>query len=511
MAAAMLTKRGNCFAGLTRNHGVRCESVSGINIEAYVSAISEIIDAKTILAASRINGSVIVFLTSVADVDKVCANGLNVGDMCIHAEALVKPATKIVLSGVPPFITNATLDKHLNKFGRIVSTFRYIPIGIKNPELRHIKSFRRQVHMISENDSIEDIILIKHENRLYKIYVSTDKITCYKCFKKGHVQRDCRQGTRSQNKTNAAAENSQQSTNNTPNDENNQPTVETNGYNVDENTQSAPRRKDENKTDEHHIDGIEYEDRTETVEPSQDYSQSRDDDMDVGGDNTQITRLFENDLHTDDAGDDAGDDVDNDSTNNVQTDSLSTSSDFSNTSEEVVLTHPSTILHSSDPGFCVPSYSSIVSGSKPIDVFDRKVSDLDGRSDDRDEMESLSSEVSELSEVSTDDADLKLLDQDTITSFIQKSYNHKRIIEFATEFCPDLGILIKSINHYRKNTDMPGSEKIRIQRMNSKLTSYYKKVLKNPETTVSTKEKAKEVLLNTQRGIPSNTGGKQKI
>jgi len=183
----------NPFAGLTRKHGVKCRSVDGVGIESYVQSISETIGPKNIVAASRANGSVIIFLDSLKSVEEVCVVGMNdIGGTYISVDPLVKPATKVILSGVPPFIPNSVIEKELHRYGRIVSTIRIIPLGCKKPEFRHIKSFRRQVYMLGNEEHIQGVINFDFEDRQYRIYLSTDEVTCYKCFKKGHIQRNCR-------------------------------------------------------------------------------------------------------------------------------------------------------------------------------------------------------------------------------------------------------------------------------------------------------------------------------
>nr|XP_006815957.1 PREDICTED: GATA zinc finger domain-containing protein 4-like [Saccoglossus kowalevskii] len=99
MAASTASTRVNHFAGLTRKHGLKCESIDGIPIEAYVKNISAILKPVNIIAASRVSGSVIVFLDSVNAVETVCTTGLSVGDCFTHVQPLVNLPLKCLKKG----------------------------------------------------------------------------------------------------------------------------------------------------------------------------------------------------------------------------------------------------------------------------------------------------------------------------------------------------------------------------------------------------------------------------
>ncbi len=43
------------------------------------------------------------------------------------------------------------LERELVRFGKIASPFRAISLGCKNPSLKHVMSFRRQVYMFLES------------------------------------------------------------------------------------------------------------------------------------------------------------------------------------------------------------------------------------------------------------------------------------------------------------------------------------------------------------------------
>ena len=56
---------------------------------------------------------------------------------------LLNPAKKVILSNLPPFISNEALERELSGHGQIVSTMKMPSSGCKSAHVKHILSFRR--------------------------------------------------------------------------------------------------------------------------------------------------------------------------------------------------------------------------------------------------------------------------------------------------------------------------------------------------------------------------------
>ncbi|KAK3552388.1 hypothetical protein QTP86_011377, partial [Hemibagrus guttatus] len=68
-----------------------------------------------------------------------------------------------------------------------------IPTGCKDPELRHIYSYRRQAFMILNNRD-EDLNIIfetKFDVEEYTIYATSGSLKCFGCGQEGHLARNC--------------------------------------------------------------------------------------------------------------------------------------------------------------------------------------------------------------------------------------------------------------------------------------------------------------------------------
>lgn len=106
---------------------------------------------------------------------------------------LVQPAKRVILSNVPPFIKNEVIERELSRHGKFVSKMKKIPLGCKSPQLKHVVSFRRQVHMIlnNQNEELNLAMKFKIDDFHYVIFATSDSMKCFGCGQEGHVIRVC--------------------------------------------------------------------------------------------------------------------------------------------------------------------------------------------------------------------------------------------------------------------------------------------------------------------------------
>lgn len=174
-------------------NGFRCVPEPTASIEDVMVAVGDQVGHENINSASRMNKAVVVFLKNEQLVNQVIENGLWVKGMFLPATPLYAPATKVTISNVPPFIKSEVIVKELSRFGKVVSPVKMVPLGCKNPALKHVLSFRRQVHMfLNSQDKILDVSFrVNDGDSSYVLYASTESLRCFECGDIGHKRFSC--------------------------------------------------------------------------------------------------------------------------------------------------------------------------------------------------------------------------------------------------------------------------------------------------------------------------------
>lgn len=212
-----------------------------MNIEDVLLAVSQKVGGLNIKSAARMNKALVVFLTEVEMVDELIETGLEVNNMFLQLLPLSSPSKKVVISNVPPFIKDETLKGILQRYGKVTAPIKMIPLGLKNPDIKHIMSFRRFTYIIpnAQYDPLEVAIKISIEGKDYTIFISTEQMRCYVCGDHGHVRQTCPRSV------NSAGEDSS---------------------NVREETNSEPQNREENTNT---VTGEQPEQRAEISDASQ--------------------------------------------------------------------------------------------------------------------------------------------------------------------------------------------------------------------------------------------------
>lgn len=184
---------GQTPPNLSLRNGCRCVPEPGVTIEELLVVVGEQVGFDNIVSASRMNKAVVVFLKTESLINQLTVSGIWVKEMFVPVTPLSAPATKITISNVPPFISNDVITKELQRFGKIASPVRMIPLGCKNIALKHVTSFRRQVFMFltSPERTLEVSFRVNQGDNSYMIYASTENLKCFECGDLGHKRFLC--------------------------------------------------------------------------------------------------------------------------------------------------------------------------------------------------------------------------------------------------------------------------------------------------------------------------------
>ncbi len=134
-----------------------------------------------IMSASRMNSATVVFLSSVEKANELVETGIVVDNLFTPVLPLSMPSKKVLLSNVPPFVSDETLVRIMSRYGKLVSPIKMIPVSCKSPLLKHVVSFRRFFFfmILKEDEELDLSLHLKVDDCDYIIYATTEKMKCF--------------------------------------------------------------------------------------------------------------------------------------------------------------------------------------------------------------------------------------------------------------------------------------------------------------------------------------------
>lgn len=179
-----------------KNQAIILNTVEGIPIKSYITALGKTVGPKNIRFASRIsNNRICVYLASKECVEKFMLDhaGVSIGDVYVTARRLITPSTRVILSNVSPSIPHNIIREALIKAGlKVISPVTFVGAGFGLSEYSHVYSFRRQVFIIQdEHYSLPSSLVIDFEEDKFRIFISDDVPKCFLCHNPGHISRNC--------------------------------------------------------------------------------------------------------------------------------------------------------------------------------------------------------------------------------------------------------------------------------------------------------------------------------
>ncbi|CAH1115768.1 unnamed protein product [Psylliodes chrysocephalus] len=158
-----------------------------------------LIKPKNILFSSRIsNQRICMYLANKSVVNTFMTNygQIKINGQTVTARRLITPAERLVLSNGCPTIPHDLILQKLQNIGlSFVLPMVFLKINLTSPEFSHILSFRRQIYVNPSNFNVPESIKINHEDTSYRIFLSLDNLTCFKCKKVGQKASNCSEQT----------------------------------------------------------------------------------------------------------------------------------------------------------------------------------------------------------------------------------------------------------------------------------------------------------------------------
>ena len=104
-----------------------------MSVDDVVMGFGELIGLENILAASRMNQRVVLFLSEERFVAQTVESGLSLPpDLFVSVSPLDTPAVKIIISNIPPFFKCEEIISALSYFGTVVSRISMIPLRLRS-------------------------------------------------------------------------------------------------------------------------------------------------------------------------------------------------------------------------------------------------------------------------------------------------------------------------------------------------------------------------------------------
>lgn len=73
------------------------------------------------------NNAIVVFVNDVDRANKLVQKGIVLNNELTMVSSLSSPSKKVILSNVPPFISDEIISKELSRYGRLVSPIKKTP------------------------------------------------------------------------------------------------------------------------------------------------------------------------------------------------------------------------------------------------------------------------------------------------------------------------------------------------------------------------------------------------
>lgn len=180
----------------SKQQAIIIEAQEGLSIKDYVSKISTLVSANDIRFVSKIsNNRICVFFSSVKIAEQFTDSHkvISINDCVLGVRPLISKNKRIIISNVCPTIPHQVIEEELAKRNIQVTTkISFIKAGISEPGFSHIMSFRRQVYIEQDDISkLPESIVIYYDNTSYRIYFSSESISCFICKQVGHIAHQC--------------------------------------------------------------------------------------------------------------------------------------------------------------------------------------------------------------------------------------------------------------------------------------------------------------------------------
>ena len=180
----------------SKEQAIIIDAINGTTVKDYVMAVAKTTGPNAIRFASRIsNHRICIYFDSKTTTKQFTNNykTLNINNTNTTVRPLLNPSQPIILSNVSPTIPHEFIEKFLmNKNIKATSKLTFLRAGLQEPFFAHIMGFRRQIFIDPDDaQKISESFLITHDDTQSRMFVSTDRASCFLCKQEGHIAKQC--------------------------------------------------------------------------------------------------------------------------------------------------------------------------------------------------------------------------------------------------------------------------------------------------------------------------------
>lgn len=181
----------------SRKNAVIIENTQEISQDQCLRAVANIIGGRNIHYCTRLSGGrICLYLTNQEYVNQlVTEGGIVVNQVYLTIRKYITEATKFVISNCPPEMTDESLKKILEPYGRVVSSPTRLKVSTTHEDLKHIRTWRRIVYVMIPSEAPEApkrLVVTSPEGVKTTLYIDKDEIMCDYCKVPGHLEEKCK-------------------------------------------------------------------------------------------------------------------------------------------------------------------------------------------------------------------------------------------------------------------------------------------------------------------------------
>lgn len=179
-----------------KEHAIIMPSIPNTPIQAYILALTNIIEPEKILFRERIsNHRICVFLNSKKTVDELLENheAITIEQQSIPIRRLISSAQRIIISGGSPIVPHVYIENKLKNLNfDLASSISFLNAGININRLKHVQTFKRQAYVnLRTENTLPTSFLINFDGDEYRFYLDHPQQKCSHCNSFRHQSNNC--------------------------------------------------------------------------------------------------------------------------------------------------------------------------------------------------------------------------------------------------------------------------------------------------------------------------------